>query len=215
MQHRRSDHCRNFIILPLTAGSQNVLCVWWPWVSNCHSAPPHCSLLGQNINITQHSSVTSFSFSRNVFQIIVHTGGATCSTSPLLPIVSYPEWAPWRPSSFCTGPAGWSAPLYVDPIRRERHIFFQVRENRGTVCFSWQRRMFRKSFFTAGGLFTFSSFEANKDSIPTFSLWYSWSNEEKRPLLKCYFGLPVIPCLVNLRHDGRLMQCLRQTWQPC
>ena len=28
--------------------------------------------------------------------------------------------------------------------------------------------------------FTFSSFEANKDSIPTFNLWYSMSNKQKQ-----------------------------------
>lgn len=35
--------------------------------------------------------------------------------------------------------------------------------------------------------FTFSSFEANKDSIPAFNLWYSWSNEEKKEALKALF----------------------------
>lgn len=36
---------------------------------------------------------------------------------------------------------------------------------------------------------TFSSFEANKDSIPTFNLWYSWSNKEDKGVKKD----PIVP----------------------
>lgn len=38
---------------------------------------------------------------------------------------------------------------------------------------------------------------------------------KKKQAFKCYFGLTVTLCLVNLGHNGSLMRCWRQTGQPC
>lgn len=59
--HSISQACNKsicFSILPLTWGSQSVLCVWWLWVSNCRSAPPHCSLVDKNTYVTRCNNMS-------------------------------------------------------------------------------------------------------------------------------------------------------------
>lgn len=52
---------------------------------------------------------------------------------------------------------------------------------------------------------TFSSFEANRDSIPSFNLWYSWS-DEMNERLKCYFWTPT--CLMSAEMLCHVTECL-------
>lgn len=43
-------------------------------------------------------------------------------------------------------------------------------------------------------ILTFSSFDANSDSIPSFNLWYSWS-DKRTQMIKCYFWTHT--CLIS------------------
>lgn len=89
------------VVSPLTWGSPSALCAWWLWVSSCHSAPPRCSLEGNHTQ--RHMARRKLSWGTSAV--------VNCSN---------PVWAPWRPSSSGTGPAGWSAPQCGGPVLSRR-----------------------------------------------------------------------------------------------
>lgn len=84
---------------------------------------------------------------------------------------THPAWEPWHPLSSCTDPAEQSALWYACPVTGK------------TYCSSVTMYLSVATVFKPNVL-TFSSFEANRDSIPSFNLWYSWSDE-----INIIFGL--------------------------
>lgn len=100
---------------------------------------------------------------------------------------AYPVWVPWPPSCFCIGQAEWSTPLCDDPVHKHYTSHFQ------RFCISIRKplKLYPNkilNYTCTRGNFTFSSFEANRVSIPTFSLWYSWSVREKQ-------GIKILFCI--------------------
>lgn len=85
---------------------------------------------------------------------------------------THPVWAPSRPWSSCSDPAEPSALLFACPVTNKTRFSFL------TSVKVLQRR--------SSSVLTFSSLEANRDSIPSFNLWYSWS-DQIHGTLKCYF----------------------------
>lgn len=182
--HSISQACNKsicFSILPLTWGSQSVLCVWWLWVSNCRSAPPHCSLVDKNTYVTQCNNM-SHNRKENAHARVFAT--LTLSERHDVPHLSVLAQQ--------NGQLLDSAVLFS----ASKTIFGLFKCHVGTIYFLEQQR-------SGVQLFTFSSFDANKDSIPTFSLWYSWSNKVKGGIK------------AGIQTGSRLMSCeFKPWWEP-
>lgn len=143
----------NIRVSPPIWECQRELCVCWFSALNSHSAPPHCSL--QTRDTTTKKKVNAI--------LCDGKKEAECSTvegqkgdSPCVSAITSLIFLQWPSRTV-------SSSILLSCYQQDMFYFFLSSVK---VLQQW-----------SSSVLTFSSLEANRDSIPSFNLWYSWSDQ--------------------------------------